>query len=640
MRQNIPDDYICNLMKYPVHKYQTLLFIAVIGIALLPALSARAQEYAVPLPGMSTYQSHQSTALKPTTLSLPFFDDFTDESSQPNSSLWRDHQVYLSNTLSANQFSRGFAVFDANNYQTIPYDSLIPNHRVWADSLTSQAIDLSNYMPADSLWLSFYYEPQGNGYLPKPEDSLILFFYNSSGQWVRAWSTGGDSVNIFKQVMVPVKDTGLFNNQFAFRFVNRATHGISNSNWNVDYVYLNTQRTYQDTGISDIAYTQNSSNLLNDFTAMPYSQFSTDPSRFLADSIHAFLKNNGTISTSISYGYSARELLTGTSFGSANTSQSFNPGQQKSTPFGMFAFSNFSPPASSGGQVILQTKYFAQAVYPNEPTANDTITQTQNFSNYFAYDDGSAEKAYFLHVAPDAPGTTATEFALYKKDTLRGVAIYFPRTVPPSNNKEFSLIVYKNIAINGSSNDQIVYQQDYYLPEFQDSINKLHIYRFDNAVAMDTGVYYIGLMQSAGGFSDSLYIGLDVNREGGNHRYFNVNGYWEPSALPGALLLRPIVGAALPPTGINGVAEQTPTALTLYPNPASGRIYFKSGNANFHTASYQIKDLSGRTLMSGAVRNGSGINISALAPGMYIMQLTGKNGKKGNVKFVIAGRGS
>src|SRR5690606_34062566 len=122
--------------------------------------------------------------------------------------------------------------------------------------------------------------------------------------WVRAWATGGDSVSVFRQVMVPVKDTGLFNSQFAFRFVNRATHGISNSNWIVDYVYLNAQRNYLDFGANDLAYTRNSSNLLNDFTAMPYEQFRSNPNRFLADSIHAFLKNNGSTGASINYGYS------------------------------------------------------------------------------------------------------------------------------------------------------------------------------------------------------------------------------------------------------------------------------------------------------------------------------------------------
>lgn len=621
-------------MKYSVQKYQTLLLLAALSCALLSTLNAHAQEYAVPLPAIDAESNHGPTAQKATALSLPFFDDFTDEGSAPNSGLWQDHLVYLSNTFSDNQFSCGFAVFDANNAQTIPYDTLSPNHRVWADSLTSRTIDLSSHTPADSLWLSFYYEPQGNGYLPKPEDSLSLFFYNSAGQWVQVWATGGDSVPIFKQVMVPVKDTGFFNSQFSFRFVNRATHGISNSNWNLDYVYLNAQRNYLDTGISDIAYTRNSGNLLNDFTAMPYEQFRTNPNRFLADSLHAFLKNNGSTSATVSYGYSSKELLTGTTFGSANASQNFASYEQKNIAFDRYAFSSFSPPASSGGTVLLQTKYFAQPVYPNEPKANDTITQIQNFSNYFAYDDGSAEKAYFLHVAPDAPGTTATEFALYKKDTLRGVAIYFPRTVPPSNNKEFSLIVYKNIAINGSGNDQIIYQQDYYLPEFQDSVNKFHIYRFDDAVAMDTGVYYIGLMQSAGGFSDSLYIGLDVNREGGNHRYFNVVGIWEPSALPGALLLRPIVGAVLPSTGIQGLSNGATAMAVLYPNPASDKVYFKSNNANFQKVTYEIKDLSGRTLMSGAIRNSAVINISRLASGMYFFQAKSQSGQMIRQKFI------
>lgn len=591
-----------------------------------------AQEQVTALPGISGKTSVGNTAQKPTALSLPFFEDFTENGTSPSHILWKDHNVYLSNTMSGAQFSRGMAVFDANNSATVPYDTLNPFHLVWADSLSSQDIDLSSYAPGDSLWLSFYYEPGGNGFLPKPEDSFLLYFYNSNQQWIRVWQTGGDTAQKFTRVMVAVKDTGFFHAQFAFRFINKATHGISNSNWNVDYIYLNQQRNHLDTAINDIAFTIDPGNLLNDFTAMPFNQFKTSPSRFIADSIHAYLRNNGNLAPSLQYGYSASELLTGTPFQSSSATSSFSANQTRQIKFPIFSFSNFNPPASSEDKAIIQTKYFTAPAYPNESVINDTIIGNQIFDHYFAYDDGSAEKAYFLHLFPNAPGTTAIEYALYQPDTLRGVSIYFPRTVPPSNFKEFSLIVYKSIAINGGT-DQILYQQDYYLPEFQDSINKFFTYRFDHPVAMDTGVYYVGVMQSAGGFSDSLYMGLDVNRKNGNHRYYNVDGLWQPSTIEGALMVRPVVGPALPPTKITNNIATSPI-WKIYPNPATDELFLRSSDA-FQGAAFQISDLQGRKLLHGKITKPlQSINIQPLTTGIYFIQIVSDKGEKSVQKFI------
>lgn len=590
------------------------------------------QEFTAALPSICSSRISNNTAQKTTALSLPFFEDFTNYGSAPNSALWKDHSVYISNTMSGNQFSRGMAVFDANNAATVPYDSIHPYHLVWADSLTSQDIDLSSYHSSDSLWLSFYYEPGGNGFQPKPEDSFVLFFYNSNDQWVRVWETANDSDQLFKRVMIAITDTGYFHNHFAFRFVNKATHGISNSDWDLDYIYLDAHRHYADTAINDLAFTTEPSSLLNDFTAMPYNQFETDPARFLADSIHAFLRNNGSLSASVSYGFQAKEMLTGTTFSGSTVSNNLQGLQTTNIGFPAFSFSNFNPPATSNGKVIIQTKYFTSPLYPNEHLDNDTIVRNQVFDNYFAYDDGTAEKAYFLKLFQTAPGITALEYYLYAPDTLRGVAIYFPRTVPPSNYKDFSLIVYKNIAINGGT-DQIIYQQDLYLPDYQDSVNKFHVYQFDQPVPMDTGLYYIGVMQDAGGFSDSLYIGLDVNRTNGNHRYFNVDGTWQPSLIQGALMVRPVLGAPLPGNGIHDESAKN-LDWSLFPNPANKVLNFSS-TKKMKNASFQISDMLGRILLKGKLDNSQkSISVQNLTQGIYFFDIIAENGARSVRKFI------
>lgn len=116
-------------------------------------------------------------------LTLPFFDDFTTSDVYPSALRWSDRHA-LVNT--------GFPVLPPN-HKAITLDVLDEHGAVYshaisnpfpADYLTSRAIRLDSTFtdgahrltPADSLYLSFYYQPQGNGNAPEPHDSLVLEF--------------------------------------------------------------------------------------------------------------------------------------------------------------------------------------------------------------------------------------------------------------------------------------------------------------------------------------------------------------------------------------------------------------------------------------------------------------------------------
>ena len=159
------------------------------------AITASAQESTGPL-----YENQElkraiitkgSTAAKPSSLSLPFFEDFTDNDVYPSSAQWEDKQVFVNNNMAVNAISRGVATFDALDQFGVPYDTLLPYHQVYADSLTSKSIDLSSHTAADSVYLSFFYEPKGNGFAPKATDSLMLYFHSSTGSWDKVWSSAG-----------------------------------------------------------------------------------------------------------------------------------------------------------------------------------------------------------------------------------------------------------------------------------------------------------------------------------------------------------------------------------------------------------------------------------------------------------------
>lgn len=566
----------------------------------------------------------EKTAGKPTALSLPFFEDFTGSDPYPDAGRWSDKQVYVNNTMGRNMISRGVATFDALNERgTVYYDTIEAYTQIYADSLSSLPIDLGIYTPADSVYLSFFYQPRGYGFSPKPNDSLMLFFLASNGTWRQVWAVGGDTLQPFRQVMVPVLDTGYFNSNFRMRWVNKATLGISNSHWNLDYIRMDEGRNRNDTTIvHDLAFTRDPASVLNDFSAMPFRHFKTNPASFLENGLTATVRPNVVTATaSYPVHYTARVAGNGTALGSGTVSTGTIPARQESNvSFPMYNAGAYNTPGANDRVVYEHIFYQEDAPVLSD---NDTIRFNQVFDNYFAYDDGTAEQSYFLNLLPNAPGYTAVEYALYAPDTIRGVAIRFAQQLPLQSNKEFAIAVYRDIAVNGGS-DQLVYQEDFLYPMYEDSVNKLSVYTFAQPVRMDAGAFYIAIIQAAGGTSDSLQIALDANRTGGNHRYFRVESAWQPSLIDGALLLRPLVGAVLP-VGIAGAVPVQPD-WNISPNPASNTVRISMPALKQAKARYRIMDIQGRSMQEGTFRDNELLDIHGLPAGMYFIRATTEAG--------------
>ena len=113
-------------------------------------------------------------------VTLPFFDDFTETDIYPDASKWQNRSVLVNS---------GFPLFPTN-FNAATLDALDETGKVYshassspfvADSLISRPISLvdengEKLSPADSLYFSFYYQPQGNADAPESADSLVLMF--------------------------------------------------------------------------------------------------------------------------------------------------------------------------------------------------------------------------------------------------------------------------------------------------------------------------------------------------------------------------------------------------------------------------------------------------------------------------------
>jgi hypothetical protein len=127
----------------------------------------------------------------PEPLNLPFFDDFKQTDIYPDRRKWMDNNTYVNKQFGLLPPTWGVVTFDAADAKGNIYSNANPL-QFDADYLTSKPIRLDSIFdpiaraltPADSVYLSFYYQPQGYGNDPQPQDSLVLELGTYSGNFV------------------------------------------------------------------------------------------------------------------------------------------------------------------------------------------------------------------------------------------------------------------------------------------------------------------------------------------------------------------------------------------------------------------------------------------------------------------------
>ncbi len=174
------------------------LYITVLWLAAIPAMQA--QEVLTGLPSNNVIRqrilnekkslSFKSSRLSPL-LTLPFFDDFTASRVFPDAHRWVEKAVFVNNSFCYLPPNQWVATFDALDSTGNIYGIASPSP-FKADRLTSQPLRLDSVFlpvpaklgPDDSLYLSFYYQPQGLGDAPESGDSLVLTFRILTGDTV------------------------------------------------------------------------------------------------------------------------------------------------------------------------------------------------------------------------------------------------------------------------------------------------------------------------------------------------------------------------------------------------------------------------------------------------------------------------
>jgi hypothetical protein len=610
---------------------KNIFYIAFLSV--LYSLNINAQEILIPLmenPAIKTYQKKHSGIknLKVAdTLELPFLDDFSTSYLYPDANLWADSFAFVNNSYPDSPPSIGVATLDAiddkgNFYQRAGYEISFT-----ADYLSSKPINL-DYPGDQSIYLSFYYQPQGLGDNPEEKDSLILEFYDvQDSVWNKVWSKAGTTNQDFEQVIIHINDTKYLKKGFRFRFKNLASLSSASvpskvgnvDHWHIDYVYLNKNRTANDLIKHDIAFVSPMYSFLADYSAMPWKHFLTDPAAMLKPNIEVVYRNNDNVNRLIerldfifkdNSGNRQNDTLEG-------GSSDMIPGLLVNyrAPYSYSFTTNTQDTVSFTITAKITTDDF-------DPLMNNEIHYLQKFYNYYAYDDGSAEVGYGLIGEGTKYAKLAYQFDAKMKDTLQSVQMYFNRTYNDAGKKYFYLTVWDDDGTGQPG--KILYQKEGALPEYIDGLNQFHTYTLDTTLILQ-GKFYVGWIQTT---EDLLNVGMDINTASNDKIFYNITGTWTKSKYEGSLMIRPVFGKSI----VTALAKKPSFIdninLKLYPNPVNDILNFRIGDEITEQLYIYVIDTKGNIIYKSSITEKQGsIDLSGYIQGVYFLKIISRTGK-------------
>ncbi|MGB1075446.1 MAG: hypothetical protein ACPGYK_04595 [Flavobacteriales bacterium] len=533
-------------------------------------------------------------------LNLPFFDDFSTPSlaSSPMEYLphwrWADASARLTSTYAIAPPTFGVATLDGLDHEGYPYSFNNVDEAGWADTLTSRPINLSGYPVNSNIHLVFHYQGGGRGNHPDDgEDELIVEFkatdaITGNPVWEEVWSTDSSQVDVFDRVFVPVDTSIYLTSNFQFRFRNYGALSGNVDLWHLDYVLLNdgiNPETFD--VLTEVSYIEPENSLLSGFTRMPWTHFQTNPPGFMRDSTTTLQRNfSNTQGANIATGFVV-EYVGGSSiveqdnfFQNTNVlpSSTFTTGHYVgNNPEGSdFVFD----PAASDTAAIFNVSFWETSVgiFQEQKVGvpdNDSIVFQQVFLNDYAYDDGTAEKAYAL---TSAGAKLALRFPVAEADTLMGLAIHFTPYYTNADDETFLLRAWSDDA--GVPGEELGENYVLHTPQyFTDGYDVFSFYPFDDPIPVEAGPLHVGLIQSS---EVMLNLGLDKNTNsnlGALHYLLGLGGSWTSSAIEGSVMIRPVFRAGMAGVWLSterpAPAAETGQAalLSVYPNPhASGEL--------------------------------------------------------------------
>lgn len=632
-----------------------LLFLLFLGLNTV----VQAQEMLYPL--MVNHQlKHYEAYLRQTpeasraegdTIDLPFFDDFSEPFTRlrtladdyANPARWIGNSAYINNHFAINPISQGVATFDGLDEEGRAYGFGFELPSL-SDMLTSNCIRLAN--PTDTVILSFYYQAQGLGNAPENDDLLTVEFRDTSGTWNRVWEEDGYTLEdfAFRRAMIQVEGEEYLYDGFQFRFVNYASLSGGVDHWHIDYVELDDSRSFADTLINDVSQLSQTSflpealvnrdatfSLLKEFSAMPWDHYKENPELFMGDTAYTAIRNNSdTIAfTNFSlqiYDYegnldenalvSTTQIFAGricdnVALGSCNegtTNNFFNNFGADITQFS-------TDTELSDDSTFFEVRY--KLDYEDDLELNNLKVEKQEFYNYYAYDDGTAEAAYGLGELENV-GRVAVKYNIKKPDDLTAIQIYLNPVQYDLSTEPVQLAVW---AGNETPETELWRSETMFL-QYTNHVNYFYHYTLDTVLNVSDNVWVGWIQQPATNLKFS--IGFDKRTDNSHNVYYNLGTTWQQSSIPGSVMIRPSFGDQYTWVGVED--ELTTNDLKVFPNPTNGTLHIQTTElSNLNHARIQVLDVSGRIVHQQTGYH-TALQLQQLNGGVYIIRVDTDSG--------------
>lgn len=608
-----------------------------VGLVLLP-FAAGGGEKLVPLNGNPVKHQYQEENPYPVaakkrdqdTVSLPFFDDFSNSMVYPSDSLWKENQVFINHSFPLDPVSKNVATFDGLDEDGQPYKKHVEQGNEPADTLTSAPIDLSGKTEADSIYLSFFYQPQGRGMAPGEENRLTLEFKpegtNEEVEWQQVWAQEGSKVHPFRfvsRVVPDLEDLNYFYEGFRFRFINYANPSGNLDHWHLDYIHLDEGRNHQDTLKldHDVSLVNRPAGLMANYRSMPKRQFESSISNERRDQIEIEVTNLSaeTGIKNVEYSYRIKDLTNDIILRDfeRDLAGNLSPGNTRTfTRDNQFDIGQVSDENFDVGLTIEAN------TSPDFHEPNNVFSIEQQFNQYLAYDDGIPEMGYKLDLSNRPQGRAAQRYSINEPDSLRAVGIHFNRSVEDISNRTFDLVIWDDIN-PGTNEGEVLHIKEDLNPEYSDSLHGFTTFFLEEAVAVEDE-FYVGFRQHS---DYKINIGVDVTypqilgQETRNpNLFYNINNEWEPTGFYGTLMIRPYLNQE-DWLFVSNEEEKTELAPEpdVYPNPVSERLNVAfEENRDF---SFKLINMNGQILREGRGRKEGTIRVNDLDSGFYVLQV-------------------
>lgn len=574
-----------------------------------------------------------------------FMDDFSYVGPYPNPVNWLDDRIYVNSTMSTKLPSVGIASFDGLNPFGRPYRATSAS----SDILTSAFLDLSQV--STNLFLSFYIEPKGYGYSPSPEDSFFVEIKNKDDKWVKLKTISTErryaiSENppgfTFKVIQLP--NIYFYKGvQIRFRALGSRT-GIGDV-WNLDYVRLSkenpgTVASNKDIPLkfSDIAFSSDAGSVLNNYTSMPWQHLrgfeAKELNQDLAFTVYNHFQEVKSIANSNA---KVSEIKTGKlcydnfAFFTGNVAPDWNNNNVKLVSAANTQFNAALQSIDPNQEQLVFVKELSLTAAGQDANYgsvlnNDKVTSTTVCSNYFAYDDGTAESVV------STQGTDSqiqVKFTANVDDSLRSILIHFPHFNKDITEQRFNLRVFIG-SLGKTPQYEKLFLRPAYPDTYNDGFNQFTQYILTDdkenpkALAIPKGDFYIGWQQATAG-DEPFVVGFDKNNpNASNNNFRNTTGTWTKlTSAKGAVMIRPKLSSNA--KQFLSAQENTPLQINIFPNPAQDFLNIQIENANFADFNYSIFDISGRQVQQGIVTEV--VDNQLLNSGFYTLIITDSKGK-------------